>query len=320
MVKLNRRLYARLFSLWLCVVVASPNSLQADEYTKFPGVAGNIAIAGSDTMSDLVSLWSQQFRQIYPHLDIQMQAVGSATAPIALTEGSVSIGTMSRALKASEIEYFRRQHAYAPTIIKVALDAITLFVSLDNPVQGLYMQDIDAIFSATRFCGGKQSLDTWQQLGVGINEPTLPIKLFGRNSASGTYGVFKKRVLCRGDFKTRVNEMPSSASIIQAVALSRGSMGYAAFSSTYAGVKVLPVGVQNQFVPPSNDSIANGDYPLSRPLYMIVNKAPGDVLPDLIREFLLFILSEQGQTLVRQAGYVAVSQRDLQRQTRLLRH
>lgn len=291
----------------------------SQEYKKFPGVAGNITLVGSDTMSNLVALWSQQFKQVYPHVDIQMQAVGSATAPIALTEGVASVGTMSRELKASEIEYFRRQHGYAPTTIKVALDAITLFVSLDNPVAGLHLQDIDSIFSATRFCGGSASINSWQQLGVHREQATLPIKLFGRNSASGTYGLFKQRVLCRGDFKTRVNELPSSASIIQSVALSRASLGYAAFGSTYTGVKILSVSRDGtHYVPPSNESIANGAYPLSRPLYMIVNKTQGEPLPDIIREFLLFILSQQGQRLVREAGYVSVLQQDTNRQKRLL--
>ena len=293
----------------------------ADEYTKFPGVAGTITIVGSDTMSHLVALWSQQFKQIYPHVDIQIQAVGSATAPIALTEGVASIGTMSRELKASEIEYFRRQFSYAPTTIKVALDAITLFVSLDNPVAGLNLQDVDAIFSATRFCGGSMSIRSWQQLGIHRDQPTLPIKLFGRNSASGTYGLFKQKALCRGDFKSRVNEMPSSASIIQSVALSPASLGYAAFGATYAGVKILPVTRDGQhYIPPSSASIANDAYPLSRPLYMIVNQSQSHPLPDIIREFLLFILSAQGQSQVREAGYVSVLQRDIARQKRLLRH
>lgn len=288
-------------------------------YEKKPGVAGTVTVVGSDTMAGLVALWSQHFRQIYPHVNIQMQATGSATAPTALTEGVASIGTMSRQLKASEVEYFRRKFGHAPTRLTAALDAITLFTSLDNPVEGLSLQDVDAIFSSTRYCGGAQSIDHWQQLGLQADKQ-MPIKLFGRNSVSGTYGLFKQKALCRGDFKARVNEMPSSASIIQSVAFSPGGLGYAAFGYTYSGVKVLPIKSQeNTFIPPSAKSIASGDYPLSRTLYLIVNKAPNASLPDITKEFLVFILSEEGQALVQKAGYVGVLDSEIKRQLRLIR-
>ncbi len=301
------------------------SNVYAYEYQKQPGVAGTVSVVGSDTMANLVALWSQHFKQIYPHVNIQMQAAGSATAPTALTEGVASIGSMSRKLKASEIEYFRRKFGYAPTTLKVALDAITLFASLDNPIQGLSLTDVDAIFSETRYCGGVSSIDTWQQLNVEFGDKPLPIKLFGRNSVSGTYGLFKQKALCRGDFKARVNEMPSSASIIQSVAFSLGGIGYAAFGYTYSGVKVLPIAANNKpdvtsaFIPPSADSIASGAYPLSRTLYLIVNKPKGQSIPDITKEFLVFIMSDTGQALVKKAGYVSVLATDVNRQLKLIR-
>lgn len=306
---------------WAVSLLASlwhPDSI-AYEYQKQPGVAGTVSIVGSDTMANLVALWSQHFKQIYPHVNVQMQAVGSATAPTALTEGVANLGSMSRKLKASEIEYFRRKFGYEPTTLKVALDAITLFASLDNPVQGLSLTDIDAIFSETRYCGGRNSIDTWQGLGIELDKGPLPIKLFGRNSVSGTYGLFKQKALCKGDFKARVNEMPSSASIIQSVAFSPGGLGYAAFGFTYSGVKVLPISSNNNvLVPPSAESIASGGYPLSRTLYLIVNKPKGQPIAAITKEFLVFILSDAGQALVKKAGYVSVLEQDINRQRQMI--
>lgn len=307
-----------LFSVTLMSVFWQETALSYP-YEKKPGVAGTVTVVGSDTMAGLVALWSQHFRQIYPHVNIQMQATGSATAPTALTEGVASLGTMSRKLKASEIEYFRRKFGYAPTRLTAALDAITLFTSLDNPIEGLDLQEVDAIFSSTRYCGAKQEIDNWQQLGL-PGDKVMPIKLFGRNSVSGTYGLFKQKALCRGDFKARVNEMPSSASIIQSVAFSPGGLGYAAFGYTYSGVKVLPIKANSDdYIPASANSIASGDYPLSRTLYMIVNKAPDEALPEITKEFLIFILSDEGQALVKKAGYVGVLDSDIKRQLRLIK-
>ncbi|MCY7296045.1 PstS family phosphate ABC transporter substrate-binding protein [Alteromonas sp. a30] len=294
-------------------------AVTAAPYQKQAGVAGTVTVVGSDTMAGLVALWSQHFRQIYPHVNVQMQATGSATAPTALTEGVANIGTMSRELKASEVEYFRRKFGYAPKRLTVALDAITLFTSLDNPVTGLSLQEVDAIFSMTRYCGANQNITNWQQIGDN-KQKSLPMKLFGRNSVSGTYGLFKQLALCRGDFKANVNEMPSSASIIQSVAFSPGGLGYAAFGYTYSGVKVLPIKSSGDtYIPPSSESIASGEYPLSRTLFLIINKAPQEPLPFITNEFLRFILSDEGQSLVRQGGYVSVPEVTVKRQLNLLR-
>lgn len=301
------------------LLLISANSA-AYEYEKQAGVAGTITIVGSDTMANLVALWSQHFKQIYPHVNVQMQAIGSATAPTALTEGVASIGSMSRQLKASEIEYFRRKYGYAPTVLKAALDAIVLFVPLDNPVQGLSLEDVDAIFSVTRYCGGSRSIDNWMQVTGNSTGKSLPIKLYGRNSVSGTYGLFKQKALCKGDFKVRVNEMPSSASIIQSVAYAPGGLGYAAFGYAYSGVKVLSIaGDSGVYIPANAENIASGDYPLSRTLYLIVNKAPDEALPFMTREFLYFVMSETGQALVSKAGYVSVLDKDIRRQLYLIK-
>ena len=275
------------------VLCAFMSVADSPSYERQPGVAGKITSTGSDTLANLMTFWSQEFRVLYPQVKFQIQAEGSSTAPPALTEGTATIGPMSRELKPSEIQAFVRAHGYPPVVLKVALDAIAIFVDRRSPLQGLTMSQIDAIFSSTLYCGEAQSITHWRQLGVGPSQGNLPIRLFGRNSVSGTYGLFKVMAMCDGDFKTTINEQPGSASVVLSVASSNGAMGYAAFGYKTAGVRALPIGeTLDSLIPLTIDSVREERYPFSRFLYIVVNKSPDEALPVLEREFLRFILSQ----------------------------
>lgn len=295
------------------------NEIGLQPYQRYPGVSGSITSVGSDTLANLISLWSQEFKTIYPHVKIQIQASGSSTAPPALTEGTATIGPMSRALKNSEIAAFRRKYGYPPVMLLVAVDAIAIFVERRNPLQGLTLQQVDAIFSATRFCGASSAIEHWGQLGSGYLGENHGIRLFGRNSVSGTYGLFKARALCEGDFRADVNEQPGSSSVVLSVASSNGAIGYAAYGFKTAGVRAVPIANQKgQFTPLNQDTVLSGDYPFSRSLYIMINKPPGKSLKTLQTEFLRFILSKEGQQLVRSEGYFPIPIDVLKRQLRLL--
>lgn len=284
-------------------------------YQKQPGVAGSITSVGSDTLANLMTNWSRSFKQLYPQVKFQIQASGSSTAPPALTEGTANIGPMSRELKTSEINYFSRRNGYQPLAIKVAVDAIAIFVGNDNPLTGLTKQQIDGVFSITRFCGAPNEINTWRDLGLKNGIANRNIKRFGRNSVSGTYGLFKRVALCNGDFKSNVNELPSSVSVVQSVANSSGAIGYAAFGRKNASVRIVPIGNQyDELVPATAATIASGEYPFTRFLYLVVNKKPDDLLPLLEQEFLRFVLSELGQAIVEKEGYVAIPHNTLQKQ------
>ena len=304
-----------LLCCWSALVAAD-----APEYERKPGVAGKITSVGSDTLANLMTLWSQEFKHLYPDVKFQIQASGSSTAPPALTEGTATIGPMSRELKPSEIQAFIRAHGYPPTVIPVALDAIAIFVERNNPLPGLTLSEVDAIFSATRFCGGKESISHWSQLGVDNYGEGAPIRLFSRNSVSGTYGLFKIMALCDGDFTKSVNEQPGSASVVLSVASSKGGMGYAAYGYKTAGVKALPLGHnEDSLVPLTSETVQNETYPFSRYLYLVVNKAPGEPLPKLEREFLRYVLSKRGQQQVARDGYFPIREDMLNRQMRVVR-
>ena len=291
----------------------------APDYERKPGVAGKITSVGSDTLANLMTLWSQEFKHLYPDVKFQIQASGSSTAPPALTEGTATIGPMSRELKPSEIQAFIGAHGYPPTVIQVALDAIAIFVERRNPLPGLTLSEVDAIFSATRFCGGEESISHWSQLGVDNYGQGAPIRLFSRNSVSGTYGLFKIMALCDGDFTKTVNEQPGSASVVLSVASSKGGMGYAAYGYKTAGVRALPLGENAaQFIPLNVETVREQQYPFTRFLYLVINKSPDEPLPTLVREFLTFVLSDTGQKLVARDGYFPIKEALLLRQRRQL--
>ncbi len=274
-------------------------------YEKASGVSGNLSSVGSDTLANLMTLWAEDFKRNYPNVNIQIQAAGSSTAPPALTEGTSNLGPMSRKMKDKERESFEKRFGYAPTAVPVAIDALAVFVNKDNPIKGLSIPQIDAIFSSNRKCGFGKDVDTWGDLGVSGNLAEKSFQLFGRNSVSGTYGYFKKKALCKGDYKNNVNEQPGSASVVQGVSESINGIGYSGIGYRTASVRALPLSKKGtKYVEASSANAISGEYPLSRFLYMYVNKAPNKDLNPITAEFVKLIMSQQGQEVVVKDGYV----------------
>lgn len=276
-------------------------------YTKASGISGNISSVGSDTLANLMTLWAEDFKRNYPNVNIQIQAAGSSTAPPALTEGTSNLGPMSRKMKDKEREAFEKRFGYKPTAIPVAIDALAVFVNKDNPIKGLSIAQLDAVFSSTRKCGFEKDAKTWGDLGVAGNLADKSIQLFGRNSVSGTYGYFKKKALCKGDYKNNVNEQPGSASVVQGVSESINGIGYSGIGYKTASVRALPLSKKGtNYIEATPDNAVSGKYPLSRFLYVYVNKAPNKELSPITGEFVKLILSKQGQEVVVKDGYVPV--------------
>lgn len=302
---------------FVLAVTVSFNPAQADglpQYQKASGVSGNLSSVGSDTLANLMSFWADEFKRLYPSVNIQIQAAGSSTAPPALTEGTSNLGPMSRKMKLKEIEAFERRHGYKPMAVPVAIDALTVYVHKDNPIEGLSLQEVDAIFSANRKCGLRNDINRWGELGLGSSWNTRSIQLYGRNSVSGTYGYFKSVALCKGDFKNTVNEQPGSASVVQSVSTSVNGIGYSGIGYKTSGVRAVPLAKRGKnYVEPTPVNAISGNYPLSRFLYVYVNKHPNKPLPPLEREFLKMVLSDQGQRHVEKDGYVPLPTKVVQR-------
>lgn len=278
------------------------------EYKKVSGVSGNLSSVGSDTLANLMTFWAEAFKKEYPNVNVQIQAAGSSTAPPALTEGTSNFGPMSRKMKDKEVEAFQKKFGYKPTPIRVAIDALAVYVNKDNPIEGMSIQQVDAVFSANRKCGGDQEITTWGDLGLTGSWAKRPLQLYGRNSVSGTYGYFKKKALCKGDFKSNVNEQPGSASVVQSVTSSLNGVGYSGIGYKTSGVKAVPLAKRDgtNYVEASSENAINKSYPLSRFLYVYVNKHPEKPLSPMEREFVKLMLSQVGQEIVVKDGYIPV--------------
>ena len=285
-------------------------------YSKVSGVSGNLNSIGSDTLNNLMTLWAEGFRKQYPNVKIQIEGKGSSTAPPALIEGTAQLGPMSRKMKGKEMDAFEAKFGYKPTPFPVAIDALAVYVNKDNPIQGMSLEQVDAAFSKTRRRGHNDTITTWGQLGLNGAFGKTPISLYGRNSASGTYGFFKKKVLQNGDYKDVVKEQPGSASVVQGVTEDSAGMGYSGIGYRTSGVRVLPLAMETgqPFVEPTFENASKGDYPLARYLFVYVNKTPNKPLSPIVQEFLKFVYSKEGQRVVMKDGYFPMSQRIIQKQ------
>ncbi len=302
--------------LWAASVPAQvPVDPDLSSYERVQGISGNLSSVGSDTLNNLMTFWAEKFKEYYPNVNIQVEGKGSSTAPPALISATAQLGPMSRKMKQKEMDAFEKKFGYKPTPVRVAVDALAVFVNKDNPLRGMNLKEVDGVFSKTQRRGG-ENITTWGQLGLKGDWAHRPISIYGRNSASGTYGFFKKLVLKKGDYKDTVKEQPGSASVVQSVSVDRYALGYSGIGYRTAGVRALPLAEKGKhYVQATGENALAGDYPLSRFLYVYVNKVPGKPLDPLTHEFLKMVLSKEGQKIVIKGGYFpiadAVIQQDL---------
>src|SRR3972149_5666107 len=297
-------------SLWSALGLADVLKVDSalPSYKVVSGVSGNLSSVGSDTMNNLMTLWSEGFGKFYPNVKLQIEGKGSSTAPPALISGTAQLGPMSRPMKGTEIDAFEKKFGYKPTGLRSSVDALAVFVNKDNPIKCLAMAQVDAIFSKSRRYGYKDNIKTWGQLGLTGDWANRPLSLFGRNSASGTYGFFKEHALKNGDYKDEVKEQPGSASVVQGVTVDRYAIGYSGVGYATAGVRAVPLAEKASAacVEATADNAYSGTYPLARFLFVYVNKAPGKPLAPVTRGFVKLVHSKEGQEVVIKDGYFPI--------------
>ena len=278
-------------------------------YKAASGVSGNISSVGSDTLNNLMTFWAEQFARYYPNTRVQIEGKGSSTAPPALIGGTAQLGPMSREMKGSEIDQFEKKYGYKPVGLRTSVDALAVFVNKDNPIKCMSLSQVDAVFSKSRRRGAKADVTTWGQLGLTGEWAGKPVSLYGRNSASGTYGYFKEVALGKGDFKDTVKEQPGSSNVVQGVASDKFGIGYSGIGYKTADVVAVPLAADegSGTIHPLPE-YAN-DYPLARFLYLYVNARPGTPLDPLRREFIKYVFAQEGQREVVKDGYLPVSTR-----------
>ncbi|MDF1525712.1 MAG: phosphate ABC transporter substrate-binding protein [bacterium] len=280
-------------------------------YMPVKGVSGSIKSVGSDTLNNLMTLWAEGFKKVYPNVSVEIEGKGSSTAPPALIAGTSNFGPMSRKMKDKEIDEFVGKFGYKPVALPTSIDMLAVYVNKDNPIKGMSFPQVDAVFSKTRKMGFSKDLNNWGQFGLTGRFASLPVSIYGRNSASGTYGYFKDNVLGKGDYKDSVKEQPGSSAVVQGVATDLGGIGYSGIGYRTADVRVVPLARKEggKFIPAESQYAYSGEYPLARFLYVYVNFKPGSDLDPLRKEFVKYIFSKQGQEVVVKDGYLPVSAR-----------
>ena len=279
-------------------------------FSKHGSVEGKIKSIGSDTMNNMMALWAEGFRAYHPGVKVEVEGKGSSTAPPALIAGTSNFGPMSRAMKGKEVDAFEKQFGYKPVQLRTSIDMLAVYVHKDNPIKGLTLQQVDAIFSKTRKGGYGKDIVTWGDLGLTGDWKDKPISVYGRNSASGTYGYFKKHALFKGDYKDSVKEQPGSSSVVQGVASDKYGIGYSGIGYKTSDVQAVALsadtGKNPEYMAAVADNAYSGDYPLARFLYLSVNYKPGTELDPLRSEFVRFVFSRDGQEAVVKDGYLPV--------------
>ena len=304
----------KVFVAALVVCGAPPNLAHAVDaslpsYRAVAGISGQLKSVGSDTLDHEMNLWAEGFKSKYPNVKFEVEGKGSSTAVPALLSGDAQFGPMSRFMTSAEVDVFEKKYGYKPTPVRVAVDALAIYVHKDNPVPCLTMQQLDQIFSSSRKGSGAKSVDKWDEVGESGEWSAQPIVMFGRNQISGTYELFKQLVLYGGDFKDAVKQEVGSEAVVESVAKNKFAIGYSGIGYKTSGVRAVPVASYfgGKCYGTSADEAYSGKYPIARYLYVYVNKKPNEPLDAARAEFIKYILSKDGQIQTEQGGYYPIT-------------
>jgi len=273
-------------------------------YEPVAGLSGKITSIGASTTTNLVARVAAEFRRMYPDVTLQVTASPISIGPSALLEGRADLVPMSRPLTPGEVQSFTKKYGYPPTEIKVAADALAIYVEKGNPVTGLTLGQLDGIFSQTRR-RGLSPIETWGQAGLTAEWVVRRITLYGYGPDEGAHQTFRQQVLNGGAFRLSLRVEGGGSSIVQGVAADPGAIGFASVFFACKRVRVVQIaGPDGQFYAPTEENVRSHKYPLSRFLYVYVNKPPRQPLGGPAAEFLLFLLSREGQQIVVDGGNI----------------
>jgi len=273
-------------------------------YELVAGLSGKITSIGESTTTNLVARVAAAFRRMYPDVTLQVTASPISVGPAALLEGRADLVPMSRPLAPEEVQSFTKKYGYPPTEIKVAADALAIYVEKGNPVPGLTLGQLDGIFSRTQSRGGS-SIETWGQAGLTAEWADRRITLYGYGPDDGAHQIFQQQVLDGGAFRLSLRVEGGGSSIVQGVASDPGAIGFASVFFACKRVRVVQIaGADGRSYAPTEENVRSHKYPLSRFLYIYVNKPPRQPLGGPASEFLLFLLSREGQQIVADGGNI----------------
>lgn len=279
--------------------VAAPAALaQAmPGYVRADKLAGTVRAAGSSIVAGLLGPVIERFRTLQPGVEFDIGSAGSGTAMAAMLESPAAMGLLSRAMSAAERERFRTKYGYPPVELKIAIDAVAIYVFKDNPVNALSLDELRRAFGREADAAAR-----WGALGAAGDWAELPLVRFGLEAGRGAFEVMRDVVLKGKEFAAGLAVEPVSTSVVQGVATQPGGIGYASVFFRTQRTRILPIVHQGRLAEPSAEDAAAGRYPLARYLSIVVNRRPGAPMDAAALQFLRFLLSADGQDIVAKQG------------------
>lgn len=274
-------------------------------------VSGKLTLTGSNTMAQLATVWAEGFKQFHPDVEFDIQIKGAVQAVNAVVAGEAQMGLLSRDITRDEIAAFEAKYGYPPTILAPAFESIAVFVHKDNPIEGLTLQQLDAIFSTTRARGAAKTASTWGDVGLTGPWAGRPIVCQGRSVATGVQVFFQEEVLLGGEFRADQQVNQSNQDLIKSLGTEAGAIGFAGATFATPDIRAVPLALEagQPFIGVSSIEATRGQYPLVRPLELVVNQPPKAELPVLQAEFLKYVFSRFGQEDVLRVGIQPISAR-----------
>ncbi len=295
-------------------IAANAFAEDAPRYTPAPHLDGALTSVGSDSMADLMALWAEGYKKLQPKVELNVTSRGSATAPAALIEGAAELGPMSRPMKAAEISEFKTKYGFEPTQVRTAIAAVTVYVAKENPIQEISFEQLDAIFSTSKKRGGATVASTWGDLGVKGEFAAQPIVAVGVTADLTTQAFFRQQVMLQGEFVPTLMSTANNEAMFQMIGSNRAAIGFGEARTQNGkkapeGVKAIAVRrtASDKAILPTEATLLSGEYPLGRFLNIYVVRYPGEPVEPSTKDFLRFVLSEQGQRTVRAEGLIPLS-------------
>ena len=303
-----KRMFKRLALLCLCVganVAMAQDAGRLPTYQRVEKLQGTVPLSGSSAVATFARSWGEAFRHIYPNVAVNVVAKSSGSAMGDMIANPAVIGMTSRPLSVAERDAYAKQHGQPPLEFKVAIDAVAIYVFKDNPLQSISLSQLERIFAAAPKSGAP--VQRWGQVGLTDDWMDRAVNGIGFDAGRGAYETMRELVLRGGDFRANVSAEPVSTSVVQAVGVDPGAIGYASVYFRTARTKVLAVDTASgEHAQPIEAEASSGKYPLARFLYLYLGVAKGSSADAATREFLRFVLSEEGQNAARASGAFAI--------------
>jgi phosphate transport system substrate-binding protein len=263
-----------------------------------------VTAVGSDPLAQLCDEWDIGFRKFNPSAHLKFTPSTTPPAVKAFVEGAVDLAFLAREMTPPELKAFEAKHGYAPVRIPLCIDATIVFVNRSNPLKKISMGELDAIYGTKRLGGAKEDLRTWGELGLKGDWKGRTISPYSREKATAIAQLFREQVLLKGEAKPTIVECADANSVAEAVITDAGAIGYSPIVAWYSSNRILAVipYQSEEAVPPTQEAVIAGKYPMTRLNYLYVNRAPGVPLAPAVKEFATFVLSREGQECVADAG------------------